>query len=46
MSGYNPFTDGTDTRIRAEQDNTLGDKDVVEHNGDSSAEVLNDGSLE
>ncbi|SFK26033.1 hypothetical protein SAMN04488518_103318 [Pseudovibrio ascidiaceicola] len=46
MSGYNPFTDGTDTRIRAEQDNTLGDKDVVEHNGDSSAEVLNDGSLD
>ncbi|KZL25333.1 beta strand repeat-containing protein [Pseudovibrio sp. WM33] len=46
MSGYNPFTDGTDTRIRAEQDNTLDDKDVVEHNGDSSAEVLNDGSLD
>ncbi|EEA92023.1 hypothetical protein [Pseudovibrio sp. JE062] len=46
MSGYNPFSDGTDTRIRAEQDNTLGDKDVVEHNGDSSAEVLNDGSLD
>ncbi|QUS55096.1 beta strand repeat-containing protein [Pseudovibrio brasiliensis] len=46
MSGYNPFSDGTDTRIRAEQDNTLGDKDIVEHNGDSSAEVLNEGSLD
>ncbi|SDR33823.1 hypothetical protein [Pseudovibrio sp. Tun.PSC04-5.I4] len=46
MSNYNPSSFGTDTSIVGQQDNDLVEEDRIEHNGVSSADVLNNDSLE